>query len=238
MSQAAIRADIHPCPVCFLDELEGYPHKHHRPAASAWDPMPPYPGRLYCGPLDVNAYWTGADWRPRCCLVHVIAAEYQAELPEQLHPFHGATATGLVAIPVEARRLDGPMMDVPDRGPLGGWPWASRAHRRFGGVTMLLGEQGLDHRDYRIFPWAFAIERRLVGYCRKRHVTRPDLWTEHAGQPLCGRVAWLLFGAGVPPEELVPDLVPARRIRPLLEDILPWLWRRVSETVNQLELRH
>jgi hypothetical protein len=238
VTAAAVRDDIHPCPVCGLDEMEGFAHRHHRPAASAWDPMPPYPGRLYCGPLDVNAYWTGADWRPSCCLVHVIAAEYRAELPEQLHPFHAATATGLVPIPRQAGDLEGPMLEVPDRGPLGGWPWASRAHRRFGAVTMRFGEQTLDHGDYRVFPWSYAIERRLEGYCRHRHVTRPDLWPEHEGDAICAHLVRLIAAAGVPPEDLVPELVPARRIRPLLDDVLPWLWSRVSETVNQLERRH
>lgn len=229
---ASARQDVYDCDTCGKPYLDGYPHRHHREAV-AWDSMPPKPERLYCGPLDVNAYWTVPDWRPSCCLVHVAAAEYRAEVPEQLHPFHAATATGLVPIPRLARRLDGPMVEVPDRGPLGGWPWASRAHRRFGGVTMLLGEQTLDHGDYRVFPWAFAIERRLDGHCRRRHLTRPDLWWEHDGRPICSPLMRLMIAYGVPPEELAArGLVPASRIRPLLEDVLPRLWRWVSDTVN------
>lgn len=234
---AAAKRDVYPCDSCGKPYLDGYPHRHHREAI-AWDAMPPRPERLYCGPLDVNAYWTGAEWRPGCCLVHAAVAEYRNELPEHLHPIHASSVTGLVPIPRMAQRLDGPMIDVPDTGPLGGWPWAARAHRRFGGVTMLAGEQTLDAGDYRAFPWAYAIERRLAGYCRKRHLTRPDLWHEHRGELICPRIARLVIAYGLPPEDLAGRrILPADRVRPVLEDVLPWLWRRVSEAVNQLELR-
>ena len=231
----AMRADIHPCPTCGKPALDGFSHRHSREAID-WDPMPMRPERLYCGPLNVNDYWTGADFRPTCCMVHVIAAEYRAELPEQLHPVQANSTTGLVPIPREPRRLDGPMLMVPDIGALGGWPWASSAHRRLGAVTMLDGEQTLHHGDYRAFPWAFAIERRLDGYCRRRHVTRPDLWWEHRGRPICMPIAQLILARGYQPESLVArHVVPAVRMRLILEDVLPWLWARVSDTVNGLD---
>ena len=224
--------EILACATCGRGMVEGYPHRHSRPLPPSWDPMPPRPDRLYCGPLDPHAYWTGADWRPSCCMVHVMASETMKEIPEQLHPFHATSRTGLVGIPRRPKDWTA-LVDVPDSGPLGGWPWASRAHRRLGAVTMLEGEQTLHAGDYRAFPWAYAIEVRLMGYCRRRHVTRPDLWPEHHGEPICSPLIRQVLERGVAPEELAGrGLLPAIRIRPVLEDVLPWLWRRVSDTVN------
>ena len=237
MSEAAheLRADIHPCPVCRLDELEGYPHRHHRDAP-AWDPMPLRPERLYCGPLDVDRYWTGPDWRPSCCMLHVMAAEYRAELPEQLHPIHATSTTGVLPIPLEPRNFDGPLLDAPDIGL--GFPWAARAHRRLGGLRFDEGVTYLERGDYSAFPWAYAIETRLLGYCRRRHVTRPDLWWEHRASPICSPIMRLILARGFPPESLVQRrVVPSTRIRPQLDDVVPGIWARVSEAVNETALR-
>jgi hypothetical protein len=227
-----------PCSVCTRPELEGYPHNHDRPMRSSWDPMPPRPERLYCGVLDVNAYWTEPGWRPDCCLVHLVAAEWRAELPERLHPVSEGSPTRLEPIPVEPRNLAGPMIDVPDRGRLGGWPWAAAAARRLGGVTMFEGEQTLDAGDYRIFPWAYVLERRLDGHCRRRHAGQLERWPEHAGRPICGPLLRAIIARGIPPEQVAARArIPPERLAAVLEDSLRWVWRRVSEALNEIEAR-
>lgn len=229
--------DPRPCRLCGQPELPDYPHRHDQPVRSSWDPMPARPERLYCGSIDLNAYWTEPDWRPSCCMVHVVTAEWRAELPERMHPTSEAVPTRLEPIPREPGNLAGPTIDVPDRGALGGWPWASEAHRRFGGVTMIDGEQTLNAGDYRIFPWAYVLERRLPGHCRRRHVGHPDRWPEHTDGELCGDLMRAIIAHGIPPERIaVRRRIPAERLRDVLEDALRWSWRRVSETINEIEL--
>lgn len=228
--------ETRPCPRCRRPELAGYPHRHDEPLRSTHDPMPDRPERLYCGTIDRNAYWTEPDWHPDCCLVHVVSAEYRAELPELIHAGEGIP-TRLEPIPVEAGRLDGPMIDVPDRGALGGWPWASPAHRRFGAVTMLDGAQTLNARDYRIFPWAYVIERRLEGHCRRRHAGNPERWPEHDGQAICASILRRIVALGIPPEQIaIADGIDPRRLRVVLDEALLWVWRRVSEELNEIAL--
>lgn len=229
-------ADTRPCSICRMPEAPGSPHRHDRPPRADYDPMPARPEALYCGPLDLSAYWSGADWSPTCCLVHVAAAEYRAEIPEELHPGWGRVPTRTEPIPLEPRRLDGPMLDVLDSGPLGGYPFALPAARRLGGVTMLDGEQTLNARDYRPFPWAYVLERRLPGYCRRRHGTRPDLWPEHEGRgPLCGSLLRLVVVRGMPPRLAARvEEIPLRSAERAIEDALRWTWRRVSEELNEI----
>lgn len=225
-----------PCIRCRQPELPGYPHRHDEPVRGDYDPMPERPERTYCGPLDVSAYWTGSDWRPACCLVHVAAAEYRAEIPEIIHPSYGRVPTRTEPIPLVAGALDGPMLDVLDAGELGGYPFALPAARRFGGVTMFDGEQTLDARDYRVFPWAYAIERRLPGHCRRRHGTRPDRWPEHEGRgPICGPIVRLVVARGYAPARVARAArLPVDRLEVLLDDSLRWVWRRVSEELNEI----
>lgn len=218
--------------------------------------MGPRPERLYCGELDIDAYWTEPDWLPECCLVHVVAAEYRAELPDDIHPVRYRPPARTEPIPatvVEIRRelrrelrreptlaeiveRDGATIQVIDAG--AGWPWSPAAHRRFGARGRRDGHETLDRRDYAGFPWAFAIERRLDGYCRKRHVTRPDLWSEHGGRSLCAQVVQRIVADGVPPERVAVEMaIPPIRLRPLLEDALSAVWRFVSDQVNGLDVR-
>lgn len=235
----SLATDPRPCLRCRRPELPGYPHRHDEPVRADFDPMPDRPDVLYCGPLDVSAYWTAGEWRPACCLVHVAAAEYRAEIPEAMHPSWGRVPTRTEPIPLEARRLDGPMLDVLDSGELGGYPFSPPAARRFGGVTMLDGEQTLNARDYRAFPWAYAIERRLPGHCRRRHGTRPDRWPEHVGQgPICGPLVRLVVVRGHPPAVVARRVgLPYARLEAVLDDALLWVWRRVSEELNEIAVR-
>jgi hypothetical protein len=236
MSMALERSGVRPCPTCRRPELAGYPHRHDRPPRGDYDPMGPRPERLYCGELDVDAYWTEADWRPGCCLVHVVGAEYRAELPDAIHPVRYRPPMRTEPIPLHPGEPDGPTLAVLDAG--AGWPWSPAAHRRFGGRGQRDGRDTLDRRDYAGFPWAYAIERRLDGYCRKRHATRPDLWPEHAGGPLCQRVVERIVADGVPPELVAIEMgIAPIRLRPLLTDALHVTWRFVSEQVNGLDVR-
>lgn len=239
-------AGIRPCPRCRAPELDGYPHRHFEPVRADYDPMPDKPAETYCGPIDVSAYWTDGEWSPACCLVHVAIAEYRAEIPERIHPSYGRVPTRTEAIGTarfdEASASwvpdpDGPRLEVLDVGRLGGYPFAPPAARRFGGVTMLSGEATLDARDYRSFPWAYAIERRLAGYCRRRHATRPDRYPEHAGGPLCPSLVRLVVVDGFSPAAAAERLeLPTERVAILLEDALRWVWRRVSEELNEIAL--
>lgn len=256
MSMALERSGVRPCPTCRQPEMAGYPHRHDRPPRGDYDPMGPRPERLYCGELDVDAYWTEPDWRAGCCLVHVVGAEYRAELPDAIHPVRYRPPARTEPIPAtiveiqrELRRelgheptladiaeRRGATIQVVDAG--AGWPWSPAAHRRFGGRGRRDGRDTLDRGDYAGFPWAYAIERRLDGYCRRRHVTRPDLWPEHAGGPLCQRVVERIVADGLPPERVAVEMAIAPiRLRPLLDDALRATWRFVSEQVNGLDVR-
>ena len=102
---------------------------------------------------------------------------------------------------------------------------------------MLEGEQTLNARDYRVFPWAYVIERRLGGHCRRRHQTRPELWPEHARAkaPLCPPLVKLVAVRGYRPAHVAAHLgVSPQRLEEVLGDALRWAWRRVSEEVNEI----
>lgn len=240
-------AETRPCPRCRQPELPGYPHRHDEPVRGDYDPMPARPAAVYCGPVDVSAYWTGGAWEPRCCLVHVAAAEYRAEIPEALHPGWGRVPTRtepirFAAMTSEGRYVpdpDSPTLDVLDVGALGGYPFSPPAARRLGGVTMLAGESTLNARDYSVFPWAYAIERRLPGYCRRKHATRPDLWPEHVDRgTLCGELVGLVVRRGYSPGVAARRLdLPDARAEPILDDALRWVWARVSEELNEIASR-
>ena len=225
-----------PCPTCLLPELPDYPHRHDRPPRAEYDPMPVRPERLYCGAFDVDEYWTGTGDPPDCCALHLIAYEYRAEVPTKLHPTDPVVATRAEPIPTTSDP-DGPTIDVPDAGELGGWPWSSPAHRRFGGIVGRFGETTLDRRDYRVYPWALAIGPRLAGHCRRHHATKPDRWPEHREQAICSPVVRLVVERGFAPETIaMRSRIPPERLRVVLETSVSWIWRRVSETLNELEL--
>lgn len=236
MSLAFDRPDVRPCTICRQPEMAGYPHHHDRPVRGDYDPMGPRPARLYCAELDVDAYWTLPAWRPACCLVHVVAAEHRAELPDALHPVRYRPPPRTEPIPLRPGDPDGPTLEVLDAGQ--GWPWASAAHRRFGARGRHDGRDTIDRRDWAAFPWAYAVERRLDGHCRRRHVTRPDLWPEHDARALCVTVVRRIVVDGVPPEWVALEAgVPPIRLRPMLDDALRAVWRFVSEDLNGIGAR-
>lgn len=201
--------------------------------------MPPRPPLVYCGAFDVEAYWTGNGARPVCCALHLIAHEWRAELPASLHPARRMVPTRAEPIPVHPSDPSSPTLLTDDAGPLGGWAWTRAAQRRLGGVGRRAdGLDTLSAGDYTVFPWAYVIGPRLAGYCRALHVPDPERWPEHRGQAICSPLVRLVIERGYRPDDVAHHSgIAPERLNALLERAVVWVWRRVSESLNDLDLR-
>lgn len=186
--------------------------------------------------------WNPVPVRPPTLLglLVLIRSEWRAELPLRLHVHQVPDHTE--PIPVLAGHPEGATLDVTDSGPLGGAAWSMPAHRRFGAVTMWEAEQTIDADDYRIFPFAYALERRIPGWCRRRHANRPELYLEHRGQPICHPVLRQLIATEQPIGSLLNVYLPLHyqmtpdRLARVVDEGLRYLWRAVSDTLNEIDL--
>src|SRR6266568_7256464 len=206
-------SEIIACRTCGKEALEGYPHRHETPPRPEHDPMPPKPAKL-------------AD------LIAAIRREYWLELPARLHVQYVPGRLEPIAMP------EGQIIEVLDNGALGSPSWAPEAHRRFGGVTVWGDAQTVDAGDYAIFPWAYAMERRIPGWCRRKHVTRPELYREHRETPACAELVRLVIVADMEPRRaaLEQEMTP-ERAEELIGVALGYLWRCVSDKLNEIDMR-
>ena len=217
-------SDVRACPVCRREMLEGYPHRHETPPRPDHNPMPRAPEKLND-------------------LIAAVRREYRLELPARLHvqsvpgrlePIgvseYSAAAGGYVQTPATIK--------VSDTGPLGAPSWSPPAHRRFGGVAVWEDVWTVLESDYAIFPWAYAIERRLPAWCRRRHVTRPDLYVEHRGLPICPTIVRaVIVGDRLSIRQANDIGISSDAAEELLGLALRYVWRCVSDALNEIDLR-
>jgi hypothetical protein len=212
------------CRTCGKDALPDYPHRHETPPRPEYDPMPPKPGKL----VD---------------LIAVIRREYWLELPSRLHVQYVPGRLEPIGVSEYSAAAGGYIpgertVEALDAGALGSPPWAPEAHRRFGGVTVWGDAQTINAADYAIFPWAYAMERRIPGWCRRKHVTRPELYREHRNAPVCGTLVRLVIAADLEvPKAALEQEMTTGRANELLVSALGYLWRCVSDKLNEIDLR-
>jgi hypothetical protein len=220
---ALANPELTTCTTCRKPFLPGYPHRHETPLRPDYNPMPAKPPAL-------------------AALVALIRAEYLAELPVRLHVSYvpnraepiavseySAAAAGYVAT-AESR-------DSLDTGELGAPSWSPAMHRRVGGVEIWGDALTVIEADYRWFPWALAIERRLPAYCRRRHVTRPELWREHREQPICQPLVLAVIAGGNSLYDAAAQFsMTPERCTTVLEEALGKVWAITSNLVNEIDL--
>lgn len=217
-------ANIHPCRICGKDEADGYPHRHDTPPRPEHNPMPKRPPTL------------GET-------IAIIRREYRMELPVRLHSRYVPGRLEPIGVSEYSAAAGGYVatersIEVSDTGELGSPSWSPEAHRRFGGVTVWGDAMTVAAADYAVFPWAYALERRIPGWCRRGHLTRPEAYSEHAGRVLCPDLVRLVVVTDTPFMRGITDLgVTPERAVDLLEPAVAYLWRCVSDALNEIDLR-
>jgi hypothetical protein len=223
MSEPAVLTE--PCPVCYQPRVPEYPHNHTTPPRPDFDPMP---GRVDDLPLNFMLTRLRYEWR--------------AELPLQLHVHYPPSQTE--PIPIVPHHPEGAVMFVIDAGHLGGAAWSMPAHRRFGAITSWEGEHVISGEDWRIFPLAYILEKQLPAHCRRRHVTRPELYVEHHGQPICQPIIRaLLTVEQAPISHLLNHDLPLaygmtpQRLALVATEGVRYLWRSLAAKLNEIDIQ-
>jgi hypothetical protein len=208
------RSDIHPCPTCGHDFLEGYEHRHEKPIAPGYDPMPYKP-------------------MERADLVVLIRSEYVAELPVRIHVQQvpsKAEPIGVGQYSAEAAGWSAGEVEVLDTGPLGSPSWSVPFHQYIGSYHSQFGETVRKDEDLYQFPWSRNLEG-VRRWCAGKHRT----WYEHRGLPLCWTLVRLVVEGGYSVGKAA-DLatVSPDKADELLTVALDKWWVWTSEDVNGL----
>jgi len=146
-------------------------------------------------------------------MIALVRREYQAEIPSRLHVRY-VTSDEQLGV---------------DAGSLGSPSWDPAFARRVGGVRLDDVEPG----EWAIFPWAFAIERRLEPWCRRYH--RPPLWTEHRS-PICKPLVLAVVRDRSVTDAADQVGVTPERAELLLEQALGRVFGWVSNVLNDLDV--
>ena len=220
------------CTTCLLPAVVGYPHRHETPLRPDWNPMPDRPNTIEG-------------------MVTVMRTAYREEIPVQLHVSYvpgraEPTAVSEYSSSAAGYVTTGAVIESLDNGPLGSPSWSPAFGRRAGGVTAWGDEWTLDQFDYQCFPWAYAIEVSLRNWCRRKHLTRPELYREHRETTICHSLVKLIVGHGYAIDRAADscDMTTERAawllshsVKDKQDGALPFVWRVVSERLNDIDLR-
>lgn len=223
LNALAERGELDTCAHCRKPFVIGREHRHETPPRPDYNPMPPRPSSLVA-------------------LVAVIRAEYAAEVPNRLHVAYVPNRVEPVGVSEYSAGAAGYALtpethDLLDTGELGSPSWSPPMHRRVGGVEVWGDAMTVREDDYRMFPWALAIFRRLPAHCRRRHVTRGDLYHEHRGEPICGPLVERVVGGGASLKDVAADFaMTPERCSVLLEESLGKVWAIASNLHNEIDL--
>lgn len=215
-AEAAQERDLAICATCLKPYLPPYEHRHEKPIAPGYDPMPFKP-------------------QERAELIAVIRSEYLAELPVRIHVQQvpsRAEPIGVGQYSAEAAGwVPGEMMvDALDTGPLGSPSWSMPFHQYIGSYYSQFGETVRKDEDLSQFPWCRNLEG-VRRWCAGKHRT----WSEHRGLPICWSLIRLMVEGGYSVSRAA-DLVTItpERADELLTVALDKWWIWTSEDVNGL----